>query len=886
MIYYKNIQTAPKQYIAPVDLQVLGNAYSTLEQGHLKALEAKTQLETAIAQLDMDESEDEFKAKLASDISTQIDNNAINGNLYYSIGEIIRQQGNVAKNPAVIGRVQANAERKQFLEEVKAMDVDEDIKAMTRELNPYHYEDKYDKDGNIIGGSTWTPSYTPVKQIDITSKLKDWISFASPDKGRVADIQFIDSNGNITREYTPGTNVRVFNEGTAEWETLSPEKLASAINFGLQNSPGAMASLRQDMMVGLWKANKITGDDENTLNAKIEASNGALDEHGQVKSLGQYIMDRISPAIYAKAYDNQFVNPKFHNDALKYLEENSLLKNNYLSETFSDIPTVAGPNTIVSDDSVAKSGLAITQLNENIAASLRNAGIPEEELRGVLWNDIDNIERLLTENNVPNAENILNDIRRQINLNGAQIEYYNQLHSGDYTAKELSGLDFVSALEGGINPNNVSYKDRTYIDKYNNLINHSLGSAEGVGFNSTAETINNIVLAFGGEQKLNNLGIEIIYERDGSSTISIPKEVVHRVIDIAPYIEQYADVRKGNINKSGLIRDGHFVPHSEDYKYGDENDPNFKTGTIGGPYNFGITGLANDINRIKKSAQKASKEIKDSEYLVPTRLSPTSSPLEYYWAQVRQSAPDKTTRDFANAQISDLQDLLKQELNILDFRTSNYTFVDEDGRTVELSSKDRKELQSKWDVNKSSNIDFAAKNAGMYINPWTGQAYTFISIDTDDDKFKGLRMIMDKGRYSEEFNKLNNSASMKADADLYRSSRNNAPIQVGFDDTNNMFIRYNGATDTEGNNYYALYNGGTKIRDNLTAEEARKCILDYRTLLELGERYKRIDMNAPSENPNMTNREFIEASLPELAKNYEYLYGSQAENFIRNILGI
>lgn len=886
MIYYKNIQTAPKQYVAPVDLQVLGNAYSTLEQGHLKALEAKGQLETAIAQLDMDSSEDEFKAKLASDISTQIDNNAINGNLYYSIGEIIRQQGNVAKNPAVIGRVQANATRKEFLEQVKGMDIDEDIKAMTMELNPYHYEDKYDKEGNIIGGSEWTPNYTPVKQIDITSKLKDWISFASPDKGRIADIQFIDSNGNITREYTPGTNVRVFNEGTAEWETLSLEKLASAINFGLQNSPGAMASLRQDMMVGLWKANKIQGDDESTLNAKIEASNGALDEHGQVKSLGQYIMDRISPVIYAKAYDNQFVTPKFHNDALKYLEENSLLKNNYLSETFSDIPTVAGPNTIVSDDSVAKNSLALNQLNENIAASLRDVGIPEENIRGVLWNNIDSIEQMLKENNVPNAENILNDIRRQINLNGAQIEYYNQLHSGDYTAKELSGLDFVSALEGGINPNNVSYKDRTYIDKYNNLINHSLGSAEGVGFNSTPETINNIVLAFGGEQKLNNLGIEIIYEKDGSSTISIPKEVVHRVIDIAPYIEQYADVRKGNINKSGLIRDGHFVPHSEDYKYGDENDPNFKTGTIGGPYNFGITGLANDINRIKKSAQKASKEVKDSEYLVPTRLSPTSSPLEYYWAQVRQSAPDKQTRDFANAQITDLQDLLKQELNILDFRTSNYTFVDEDGRTVELSSKDRKELQSKWDVNKSSNIDFASKNAGMYINPWTGQAYTFISIDTDDDKFKGLRMIMDKGRYSEEFNKLNNSASMKADADLYRSSRNNAPIQVGFDDTNNMFIRYNGATDTEGNNYYALYNGGTKIRDNLTAEEARKCILDYRTLLELGERYKRIDMNAPSENPNMTNREFIEASLPELAKNYEYLYGSQAENFIRNILGI
>ncbi len=60
MKFYQNVK---RDITPPVDLTVLGNTYNTLQQGHIKALELKTQLETAVSQLEMDPSEDTYKAQ-------------------------------------------------------------------------------------------------------------------------------------------------------------------------------------------------------------------------------------------------------------------------------------------------------------------------------------------------------------------------------------------------------------------------------------------------------------------------------------------------------------------------------------------------------------------------------------------------------------------------------------------------------------------------------------------------------------------------------------------------------------------------------------------------------------------------------------------------------
>ena len=48
MKFYQNVK---RDLVPPVDLQVLGNTYNTLQQGHIKAVELGSQLRTQIANL-------------------------------------------------------------------------------------------------------------------------------------------------------------------------------------------------------------------------------------------------------------------------------------------------------------------------------------------------------------------------------------------------------------------------------------------------------------------------------------------------------------------------------------------------------------------------------------------------------------------------------------------------------------------------------------------------------------------------------------------------------------------------------------------------------------------------------------------------------------------
>lgn len=877
MKFYQNVK---RDLVPPVDLQVLGNTYNTLQQGHIKALELKTQLETAVSQLDMDESEDEYKAQLVDGITQAVDNNSIGGNLYYSLPEIIKQQGNIAKNPGVLGRVRANAARKAFIQNVKGMDVDDDIKAMAIEMSPYYYEDKLDSKGNVVGGSEWAPGYTPVKQIDFNKLITDAIKIAHPDKGSGTGAIFMDSDGNRYSQYVDGTDAYVWSETEMKYERLSPDKLQAAILNAIQNTPGAMASLNQDRMVGVWKANKIQGNDEESINAKIAASNGALDENGVIKSFNRYISDRINPSIYAAQYDNRFVTTKYHNDAIKAAAEKrstqQALANLALGgNAFGELPSQAGPIAIVKDSSASDAALSVSQLNQNIKKRLRDAGVEEKNLGGILYNDINKISELLNTTNNPNSETILKEIQREIQLKGDDIEFYNQLQDSNMSKKAQEALMFQSALDGGVDPNELNQsKDNRYINSYNDLINTYVGDSDGLVYQFNEKRINDIINKYGGEQKLINAGYQIRTESDGKKSIIIPKEIIHSsgdLFDIIKASEQNIFKRVGNF---GTIN-------------GDEISLNNNQMSItpqGGKQIKSFRQFYTQFNGIqRRAARQTSKSTNiNQEIEVPTQVSPTSSPAMYALTLLRDSAPDKKTRDYYNSLITDKKQLLENEINGLDFRTGNYTIIDENGRTKELNDKDKRSYQAKWDSMKASGYKFSADNALLYTNPWTGESYTYLSVPLDNDK--SVRVVFDKGRWSEEFNNLNKSLERQIDAELYRSSRNGKPILVGFDGNTNIFLKYIN-TDINGERYYNLTFGDNIVREDLNAEEARNYRLMYKTLLNLGNGFRTLDVTKPSGVPNMTNGQYIEAYIEQLAKNYEPFYGSQSENIVRSILG-
>ena len=188
LIHY-TLQERPIQPM--LDLGVVQNTLATITAGNKEALQKQSELRSAIANLDLNEAEDGYKQQLYDDITKTIDDNAIEGNAYYALDDIIKKQGDIASNEGLIGRVKAQQAYKTFQaqldDRVAKGDISADTAEWAKELNPYEYHDNYKKDeqgndildanGNkiVIGGSTWTPKLNPTSDIDFNEVFKSHI---------------------------------------------------------------------------------------------------------------------------------------------------------------------------------------------------------------------------------------------------------------------------------------------------------------------------------------------------------------------------------------------------------------------------------------------------------------------------------------------------------------------------------------------------------------------------------------------------------------------------------------------------------------------------------------------------------------------------------------
>lgn len=76
----------------------------------------------------------------------------------YALDEIIAEAGNLASDPRVISRLRAQQQYKTYQDNLNARtDLSEDYKNYYRQVNTYHYEDKLDAAGNVIGGDSEKP---------------------------------------------------------------------------------------------------------------------------------------------------------------------------------------------------------------------------------------------------------------------------------------------------------------------------------------------------------------------------------------------------------------------------------------------------------------------------------------------------------------------------------------------------------------------------------------------------------------------------------------------------------------------------------------------------------------------------------------------------------
>ena len=281
------------------NVEAFTNALNKIDEKAKESLQTQNQIKMALANLDINAAEDSWKAGYVRNIQNQLDDAAMYGDYSRSLNTARELAGQVASDPAVLGRVRAQAAYKTFMDNLdKRQDITQDVKNWAKDMNPYHYQDQVDKEGHIIGGTNWEPNKTPVSTVDLSNlmtKAKQWVAVH---KGSgVSDIKFVDADGNLTSD--PGKNVYgLAYKKSGSWEYVSEKDLNDALKSAIDTTPGARASLQQDYEVALWKYNKMTPEE------KKKNIDSDITENGLLLNPEEYLAKRVKPGIHAMSYYN------------------------------------------------------------------------------------------------------------------------------------------------------------------------------------------------------------------------------------------------------------------------------------------------------------------------------------------------------------------------------------------------------------------------------------------------------------------------------------------------------------------------------------------------------------------------------------------------------
>lgn len=276
-----------------VDLSVVQNTYNTLEQGHHRAVAQAAAYKEALAQMDLNEAEDGWRQQLIDEIDSALTNNTQYGNSYAALDDIVKTYGNIKGNAGLIGRLRAQQQYKTYLDELNKSDLTEEQKDYFKEMNPYYYQDKVDNKGRVIGGTSWKPIEQYVDNIDQNKIISDAIQSLQPDSSEGESIWFGAKDGRgFTQTFEDSDGVPYFKKGNS-YIRVSQDRIQSAIDAAIENTPGARASLMQDYKIAKWRHGKQpTGTVDDT-----------TDDNGNSLNYEQYLQKRFKGYLHSRTYN-------------------------------------------------------------------------------------------------------------------------------------------------------------------------------------------------------------------------------------------------------------------------------------------------------------------------------------------------------------------------------------------------------------------------------------------------------------------------------------------------------------------------------------------------------------------------------------------------------
>lgn len=514
-----------RQQVNPIDLNVLARTYNTLEQGHQQAIQTKSQIDAQLAQLDLNEAENAWRQEQLNKVRNALTENMQYGNAYSSLDDIVGTYGDITSSPGMIGRLRAQQDYKAYMDNLdKRTDLSEDYKNYYRTVNKYNYQDITDKNGNVVGGTKWTPTDREVSEVPMNQILNQALQWAAKEQGGGSQTRWLDANGKVTDDITKSVTGEIYSHSKGQWQRLSKAKLAEAVKAVIENTPGAKASLEQDYKIAKWKY------DQNGSNPDITDKNGIL------LTPEQYLAKRIDPFYNAATFYNQDSNTTYGEawKAQLALSKQTGFGSNTQTKQAIDNLTYKGTPVRIDNFMPAQAQAEITSNRQSIAGLLSKYN-PDININLSTANPDDIRTSIMTNITNPSdrayALSYLNDIIDN-------QEYINSLKVGK-SQDSIDGFDTYNSI--------ISLSDlpsNKYSDRYSKYVNQIFGDSSAIRqyFNND-DVYNSFINAIGGEKKAASLGVRFGSDGNGYRYAELPKDYHKSIYSFGKAVKEAEDTR-------------------------------------------------------------------------------------------------------------------------------------------------------------------------------------------------------------------------------------------------------------------------------------------------------------------------------------------------------
>jgi hypothetical protein len=512
---YRSIQS-------PVDLDTLAKTYNTLEQGHQQAVTNSALYATKLAELDLNEAEDEWRQQQINQIRQTLNDNMVYGNAAAAVDDLTRTYGDITSNAGMIGRLRAQQDYKTYLANLnKRTDISEADKEYFREVNQYYYEDKIDNKGNIIGGTKWKPIDQEVAAPNMPAMMMQALQIAAKDAGGSTTIYYKDKNGNFTPNASASVDNLPYMSRSGKYERLSQDKIKAALDSIISNTPGAMEGLQQDFKIANWR------HDKNQSNSGELIIDETTDDKGLKLNFDQYMEKRLKGFYHSASYNHYYNTDTplagMSLEAAKarqaLVKSSNDVKGVKTAEDFIKLAT----NTTPGNYYIEKTSAISTTVGQSKAATERLKGYADKLGIKFDLNDIDgSYQRIVNEYNGVPPKEIYNTYKQY----QTAVNRYEQLIPEGASDDFKDKLKFVTALEQKVDLSTLT--NNKYAQQYVNELNKFWGKDDKRIF-YVKDNIDDIIKTIDYE----SLGLELKTDSNGRKYFEIGKEDAPNLYQIA-----------------------------------------------------------------------------------------------------------------------------------------------------------------------------------------------------------------------------------------------------------------------------------------------------------------------------------------------------------------